>query len=417
MPVWHASGGCASLPDMRVLLWVVGLFALAVGTTVAARYNAGYVLLVLPTHRVELSVNLAAILLFAAVLVFYVILRTLVLALGMPVRAREYRRSQEQARGRRTLQDALKAFFEGRYGRAERAAEEAVAAGESPALALTVAARAAHELRAFQARDEYLQQMEKLVPQEGYLRAMTRAELLLEEQRYHDALHALSQLPDRHTAALKLEMRAHQLARSWDQVLALLPQLDKRKVFEPGVLAQLRHYAQTENLKRKAEDGRALRDYWERLATADRKDSRVAAAGAQSFIALGECAEAHRIIEESLEESWDSTLLPLYVECLPRDARKHLERAEAWLKRYPGDPILLLALGLICMKQELWGKARSYLEASLSVEPSHTAFVKLGELLERIGKPEEASGVYRRGLDLALVQLKECTGGRRKAAL
>jgi HemY protein len=402
---------------MRFLLWVVGLFALAVGITVAARYNAGYVLLVLPAHRIELSVNLAAILLLAAVLVFYLLLRTLVLALGMPARAREFRRNQERLRGRRTLQDALKAFFEGRHGRAERAAKEAIAVGESPALALTVAARAAHELRSFQSRDDYLQQMEKLAPQDGYLRAMTQAELLLEERRYHDALHALSQLPDKHTAALKLEMRAHQLARNWDQVLALLPQLEKRKVFEPGVLVQLRHYAQTENLKRKAQDGKGLRDYWERLPPADRKDGRVATAAAQCFIALGGCAEAHRIIEESLEESWDSTLLPLYVECLPRDARKHLERAEAWLKRNPGDPTLLLVLGLICMKQELWGKARSYLEASLSVEPSHTAFVTLGELLERTGKPEEASAVYRRGLDLALVQLKECTGGRRKAAL
>jgi HemY protein len=402
---------------MRALLWVVGLFALAVGITVAARYNAGYVLVVLPTQRIELSVNLAVILLLAASLVFYALWRALMLALGMPARAREFRSSQERLRGRRTLQEALKAYFEGRHGRAERTAKEALELGEAPALALAVAARAAHELRSFQARDDYLQEMEKLAPQDGYLRAMTRAELLLEERRYHDALHALSQLPDKHTAALKLEMRAHQLARNWDQVLALLPQLEKRKVFEPGVLAQLRHYAQTENLKRKAQDGRALRDYWERLPPADRKDARVAGAGAQSFIALGGCAEAHRIIEESLEETWDSTLLPLYVECLPRDARKHLERAEAWLKRNPGDPVLLLALGLICMKQELWGKARSYLEASLAVEPSHTAFVTLGELLERIGKPEEASTVYRRGLDLALVQLKECTGGRRKAAL
>ena len=259
--------------------------------------------------------------------------------------------------------------------------------------------------------------MEKLAPQDGYLRAMTRAELLLEERRYHDALHALSQLPDKHTAALKLEMRAHQLARNWDQVLALLPQLEKRKVFEPAVLAQLRHYAQTENLKRKAQDGKALRDYWERLPPADRKDAgwRLPRRSASS-----RWADARRRTGSS-RKAWRRAgtrrLLPLYVECLPRDARKHLERAEAWLKRNPGDPILLLALGLICMKQELWGKARSYLEASLSVEPSHTAFVTLGELLERIGKPEEASTVYRRGLDQALAQLKECTGGRRKAAL
>lgn len=402
---------------MRLLIWVVGLFALAVAITVAARYNVGYVLIVLPGHRVELSVNVAVILAFVVFLVFYVLFRALLLVLQMPVRAREFRRSQDQVRARRTLQSALKAFFEGRHGRAERSAKEALALGESPALALAVAAHAAHELRTFQARDDYLQQMEKLAPEEAYLRAMTRAELLLDERRYHDALHALSQLQDKHTAALKLELRAQQLARNWDHVLGLLPQLERRKVFEPGVLAQMRHYAQTENLKRKALDARSLREYWERLPPADRKDARLAAAAAQCFIALGGCAEAHRIVEESLETQWDSSLLPLYVECLPRDARKHLERAEGWLKRHPGDPTLLLALGLICINQELWGKGRSYLEASLAVEPSHTAYIKLGELLERLGKPEEASAVYRRGLDLALAQLKECTGGRRKAAL
>ena len=53
--------------------------------------------------------------------------------------------------------------------------------------------------------------------------------------------------------------------------------------------------------------------------------------------------------------------------------------------------MLLLALGFICMQQELWGKARNYLEASLAIEPSHTAFVRLGQLLERMGEPEEAS--------------------------
>jgi HemY protein len=402
---------------MRLLITFIALFALAVALTVAARYNSGYVLLVFPAYRVELSVNLAAVILLLCFGLLYLITRTVLLALSMPARAREFRRNQERQRARRGLEDALRAFLEGRYGLAERGARQAAKAGEWTGLSLAIAARAAHETRKYAGRDDYLQQMETEAPNEVYLREATRAELLLDERRYLDALHALARLPDRHTGALKLELRAHQLAGNWDQVLALLPQLEKRKVFEPAVLAQLRHYAQTENLKRKAQDGKALRDYWERLTVADRKDNRVAAAAAQCFIALGGCAEAHRIIEESLEESWDSNLLPLYVECLPRDARKHLERAEAWLKRHPGDPILLLALGLICVKQELWGKARSYLEASLSAEPSHTAFVTLGELLERIGKPDEASTVYRRGLDLALVQLKECTGGRRKAAL
>jgi HemY protein len=402
---------------MRLLIWVVALFALAVGLTVAARYNSGYVLLVLPGYRVELSVNLAVILLLLAFLAFYLVLRSVLLALQMPVRAGEYRRAQERERARRTLEEGLRAFLEGRYGRAERGSAQAAAAQESPGIGLAIAARAAHELRNYPARDAYLEQMEALPPAEAYLRETTRAELLLDERRYHDALRALERLPDRHSGALKLELKAHQLARNWDRVLELVPQLERRKVLDVPALEQIRRYALTENLKRKALDAKSLREYWERLSAAERKDTRVAAAAAQCFIALGACAEAHRIVEDSLAQTWDASLLPLYVECLPRDARKHLERAEEWLKQHPGDPVLLLALGLLCMQQSLWGKARSYLEASLAVEPGHTAYVKLGELLERMGKADEASRIYRRGLDLALSQLKEATGGRRKPAL
>ena len=402
---------------MRLLIWIIGLFALAVGLTVAARYNNGYMLVMLPAHRVELSVNFALVLIFIAFLGFYLVTRLLVLALALPARAREFRRAQDRARAGRTFQEALKAFFQGRHGRAVRMASESVRLGESPALALAIAARASHELRSYQARDEYLQELDRLAPEERELRAITRAELMLEERRYHDALQVLARLPDKHTGGLKLELRAQQLAKNWDQVLALLPQLEKRRVFDPGVVEQLRHYAQSESLKRKALDAKALRSYWERLPGTDRRDSRLAAVAARSFLAVGSCAEAHRIIEESLDAKWDPSLLPLYVECLPRDARKHLERAEAWLKKNPDEPVLLLVLGLICMKQELWGKARSYLEASLAVEPTHTAYIKLGNLLETLGNADEAGATYRRGLDLALTQLKDSTGGRRKTVI
>ena len=77
---------------MRVLVWVIGLFALAVGLTVTAHYNGGYVLVVLPTHRIELSANLAIILLLIAFAAFYALARMLLLALDMPFKARQFRR-------------------------------------------------------------------------------------------------------------------------------------------------------------------------------------------------------------------------------------------------------------------------------------------------------------------------------------
>ena len=87
---------------MRALLWIVGLFALAVALTVAARYSPGYVLLVLPSHRVEVSLNLAVVLLLLGFVVAYVLVRALTLTLAMPARAAEFRREQHR-RGRGAL--------------------------------------------------------------------------------------------------------------------------------------------------------------------------------------------------------------------------------------------------------------------------------------------------------------------------
>ena len=203
--------------------------------------------------------------------------------------------------------------------------------------------------------------------------------------------------------------KAQQLARNWDQVLALLPQLEKRKVFEPALLEQFKRYAQTENLKRKALDAKTLaRVLGPAAGRGPQGQPRRGGRGPDASSRWAAAHEAHGIIEQSLEADWDSALLPLYVECLPRDARRHLERAESWLQAASrAIRSLLLALGQLCMQQELWGKARSYLEASLAIEPSHTAYVQLGKLLERIGKPEEASRCYRRGLELALASSRK----------
>ena len=46
---------------MRWLIWILVLGALATGLTLLARLNTGYVLISLPGHRVELSLNFALV--------------------------------------------------------------------------------------------------------------------------------------------------------------------------------------------------------------------------------------------------------------------------------------------------------------------------------------------------------------------
>ena len=133
----------------------------------------------------------------------------------------------------------------------------------------------------------------------------------------------------------------------------------------------------------------------------------MAVAAAQCYIAAGRKSEAQQIIEQSLEQTWESALVALYAECAGSDSVKQIERAEAWLEEHAGDAALLLTLGRLCARQGLWGKAESYLEASVSVEPTYAGHLELGRLHERLGNADAARRHYSESLDLALIELRK----------
>ncbi|MBM3392995.1 MAG: tetratricopeptide repeat protein, partial [Betaproteobacteria bacterium] len=62
---------------------------------------------------------------------------------------------------------------------------------------------------------------------------------------------------------------------------------------------------------------------------------------------------------------------------------------------HPQDARLLLALGRLCREQQLWGKAQSYFEASLAIQPSQDAHVELATLFAQLGRSEESNQAYR----------------------
>ena len=73
---------------MRGLLWLLTLFALAAGVSLAAHFNDGYLLLVLPPYRAEISRNLAILLVLLAFAMLYALLRAAALTLSLPRRVR-----------------------------------------------------------------------------------------------------------------------------------------------------------------------------------------------------------------------------------------------------------------------------------------------------------------------------------------
>ena len=63
--------------------------------------------------------------------------------------------------------------------------------------------------------------------------------------------------------------------------------------------------------------------------------------------------------------------------------------------------MLLLATARLCMQNQLWGKARSYLETSLGLRPEATAYRVYGRLLDKMGESDAATEAYRLGLETA----------------
>jgi HemY protein len=401
---------------VKVAFWLLALFFFAVAVTLGARYNTGYVLVVSPPYRIELSLNLLVAVLLALLFIAYFAVRLVVIASRLPAEVSDFRARQRREKAHAAMMDGLRAFLEGRYAKAERACAAALEMEQSSAMAAinaTIAARSAHELRRYSHRDEFIDKAESSAPDEITLRLMTHAELLLDEHRPEEALSLLGALRTttatrhrQHTAALRLELKAQQLSRDWVAVLDLLQQLERRNALDMSLIRQWRRHAHLEGFKSTTHDAQALKEYWQNISPSDKKDSKLAAAAARAYAALGDYAAAHHVIEQSLDDQWDSELAQLYGECVENDVIRQIERAEAWLKSHPNDAPLLLALGKLCAHCELWGKAQNYLEASLSVEPSYTAHLALAGLYEKIGRPEPAKDHYQRGLELALRRLE-----------
>jgi HemY protein len=379
---------------VRLLFVFLLVATLAVLAALLFKLNAGYALFVAPPYRVEVSLNAFIVLVVAAFVVVHLLLRLAARIARMPaeVRAARQRRNVERSRGK---QDAsVVALLEGRYGKARQYAEEALAIPQSTGLPALVGARAAVDMREFGAAESLLSRPDASVSSLTVPRLMLEADMALAQDQPGVALDKLAELKREaglHTAALRLEVRALTAARRFTEIPPIVDQLVKRKVYDADQGDLLRASAHAEALTAFRNDATGLRAYWNKLSDTDRTNPKVARAGATAFLSLGGDREAAEIIARCLERNWDADLSVLYAQCRTGDATRQLESAERWLPSHPQDATLLYALGMLCQRESLWGKAQTYLEASLALDDHWRARVALGELHARLGRHELAN--------------------------
>jgi HemY protein len=191
--------------------------------------------------------------------------------------------------------------------------------------------------------------------------------------------------------------RCYRELGDWEALLKLLPVMQKAGVIDDEQAADLRVNAAVADLDRSG-DADQLHARFRSLPRQMQRSVEVVGAYADRALQLGAPELTEEVIRQCLKVAWESSLLIPYGEPGPDDATKRLRQCEKWLQSHPEDHWLHLALGRLCAREELWGKARQHMIRSLELEPTVLGYDTLGQLLERKGELELSMACFRNAL-------------------
>jgi HemY protein len=390
---------------MRWLISLLIVVVLAVALAMAGRYDPGYVVLVYPPWRMEISFISFVLIMVGLIVGGVVLLRLAALTLNLPSLVREQRERRAAKKRDENFVGGLRAFAEYRYQDAEQSLGQWQGDEARLGLARVLAARAAQEMRAVAQRERHVREATEhgaelaaqLFEAEAHLGIKDAAAALV-------AINRAKEIAPQHTGLLRLELKTRQLLGQWDEVERLLDALARSNALESGVAMQNRRMAYAENLKRRSEDDRGLLEYWKKIPADFKQDAFVARAAARAFMQRGGHDTALDVLETALNHEWNEDLVALYGELRGSSPKRQIEQAEKWLHAQPRDARLLLTLAQLCSVQQLWGKAQSYLEASLAISASAEGHTRMAELKTQSGQPGEACQHYQKALALCHAQ-------------
>jgi len=423
---------------MRAALWLIVLFAAAAALALFAGGNEGTVTIFWPPWRGDMSVNLALIVLALAFALLYTALRAIRALLELPRQARRWRAQQRERATHALLLDAITQHAAGRFLRARKAAESALAreqalaeSGEAPPHATTLrvlahmaVAESAHALQDRATRDQHLEQALDAAGPGGGAAQPWREGALLRAARWalndNDpalALARLDELPTgahRRTAALRIKLKAARQAGRIAEAMDTARLLAKHRAFSPDAARGLARALAAELIEG-AHDQQQLQQVWDSLDAPERGTPGLALRAAERMIALGGQHVALRqwlrpVWEQMLErpESFDEAdrvrltrVLQAGIQAAGGDGGddQWLARIEAASQANPRSAPLQYLAGMACLQRGLWGRAQLLLTQAVRALPDDTlrrhAWRVLAELAEQRGDQTAALQAWK----------------------
>lgn len=394
----------------RIILAVLVAIILAVAIGVTSLYQGpGYVVFSYAEYTVETSFIFMLGFMAVAFFLFYYLLRIASRVIHMPSYMNRRHSARQSERAQNALVKGLIEMSEGRFEQAEKILLKHVSLTDTSLLNYLMAARSAQQLGAYDRRDEYLRLAHESMPSADIAIGITQAELQLSHKQYEQALATLNHLSSvspKHGYVKKLQARVYQHLGDWDSLSPILNDVRKMKALKVDSLDKVEVESYSGMLKSsiKNADKKKIESVWQKIPKRLKSNSELLMLYISHLIKQKDDNNAETLIRNYLSNQWHSEMALMYTNLTASDCTKQLETAETWLHNQPRNAILLLVLGKLCLKCQLWGKARSYFESSIGIKPIAETYLELAKLLEeKMEAPEEAQKMYRQGLMTAVV--------------
>jgi HemY protein len=370
-------------------------------SAVAAHFllgDPGYVAINFRGYLIEMSVPVLIGVLVLLAITLWAIRRIIQAPRRLGEAAGRYR----AGRAGQKLTRGMIEVAEGNFARGEKLLARAASTSDTPLFNYLQAARAAHLQGKDERRDEWLKLAYEHTPEAANAVLLTQAELQLDREQYEQALATLRRIEENsrdHSHALALLGRLYFRLEDWAQLANLLPRLQKQGRVKQETLDDWTVRVHRENFERAA-DGEAVIAELKAVPKRLRSDTRLLEAYYSGLMRAGMHDKVEKDLAAALKSEWRPPLVRLFGLVEGPDASKQLKRAEGWLAKHGDDADLLLTAARLCLRNELWGKARSYLETVLSLRPTPEAYQEYGRLLTQLGEADAAADAYRDGLGM-----------------
>lgn len=392
---------------MRLLMVSLLLFIATLAAVLFVRQDSGYIMIAYRGWTIESSLALfiaGTLILFVT---FYYTLRLWSGLRSLPQRLQRWRRQRRDAKVRMTYLRGMTALTEGQWATAEKWLLKEVLHSNTPALHYLAAAQAAEAQGSKVRRGSYLRAAAEHDPKADVAVGLAQAAYYLEHQQADEArtiLLCLHVAQPKQSAVLEKLMETYIALQEWQGLLELIPDLERGAVIHSGKAEELQSQAYRGLFAQASlqKDQEGLQTLWGRTPRTVRRNEDVLFDYARSLTALDSLAgsQLEPLLAEAIDRRWSDALVYAYGSIPSENLAAQLAHAEQWLKHHRKNAVLLLTLGRLCVRNQLWGKGRSYLEASIGIDPQAETYRELGALLERLNNQDAALDCYRKALTL-----------------